>query len=54
MKNEEAEDVAIKLPSLSGVNQIVIFNASHLLVAQADLLDATVLAPPPMRASAIR
>jgi len=45
-KSERAQDVAIPLSSLSGVNQIVMFNASHLVAVQADVLDATVLAPP--------
>ena len=54
IKSEQAEDVAIKVSSLSGVNQIVIFNASHLLGAQADVLDASVLAPPASHASVNR
>jgi len=53
MKSELPQDVALQVPSLSGVNQIVIFNASHLMGAEADLLDARVLEPSASHASPI-
>jgi hypothetical protein len=46
IKSDQPQDVALRIPRLTEVNQIVIFNVSHLSGAQVDLLDATVLITP--------
>jgi len=46
IKSDQPQDVALRVSGLTEVNQIVIFNVSHLGGAQVDLLDAEVLATP--------
>ena len=46
IKTAEPVDVAVKIPSLEGATQIIIFNASNLVGAQVDVLDAAVLVSP--------
>lgn len=46
IRSEQAEVVALRLSSLRDVNQIIVFNASPLVGAEADLLDAKLLVTP--------
>lgn len=46
LKSANPIDVALELPSLRDVNQIIIFNASSLAGAQVDVLDAAILVTP--------